>query len=331
MVYCPICAVPVSDFAASGRAEGVCPKCRYRYGAVTGRVAQSYSQEVPLRRGTAHTGGRHKRAYEFRIDRPDGGKEIVEFEIPGGEDRISVREGDSITVVYAMKDDAFDCVVSVVNNTTRSAALVARPGRRVREVAAMSAVVIAIVWFFVAAAQFSATLPMALLAAAASGLSSYLAIEGVTSARVKKGASAAVLARRHAGFLEKKVELLALRDEQLDSGRHNAGLRTRLLTLIEKMRSVGDELYTSRIGQAEAAVDLLDQLIELDEASLEQYSKTVTMLEIEHESLSVSESMTDEAEGLIADRLATLDVVIKQNADLRLRLEANEEVQRLLS
>ncbi len=55
------------------------------------------------------------------------------------------------------------------------------------------------------------------------------------------------------------------------------------------------------------------------------------MLEIEQESLAVTASMTDEAAGMIAERMATLDEVLAQNADLRLQLEANEEVQRLLS
>ncbi len=37
------------------------------------------------------------------------------------------------------------------------------------------------------------------------------------------------------------------------------------------------------------------------------------------------------AAGMIAERMATLDGVLEQNADLRLQLEANEEVQRLLN
>ena len=64
---------------------------------------------------------------------------------------------------------------------------------------------------------------------------------------------------------------------------------------------------------------------------MDEYAKTITMLEIEQESLAVTESMTDEAAGMIAERMATLDEVLEQNADLRLQLEANEEVQRLLS
>ena len=101
--------------------------------------------------------------------------------------------------------------------------------------------------------------------------------------------------------------------------------------MIEKMQSVGDELYASRIKQAQAAIDILDQPISLDGASLDEYAKTITMIEIEQESLAVTESMTDEAAGMIAERMATLDEVLERNADLRLQLEANEEVQRLLS
>jgi hypothetical protein len=64
---------------------------------------------------------------------------------------------------------------------------------------------------------------------------------------------------------------------------------------------------------------------------LEQYSKSITMIEIEQESLAVSDAMTDESALMIADRMATLDQVKKENADLRIQLEANEEVRRLLS
>jgi hypothetical protein len=41
--------------------------------------------------------------------------------------------------------------------------------------------------------------------------------------------------------------------------------------------------------------------------------------------------MTAEAAGMIADRMATLEEVVEQNAGLKRLLEANEEVQRLLN
>ena len=162
-----------------------------------------------------------------------------------------------------------------------------------------------IVGFFTAAALTGSPLA-ALLIAAAGAVASYLVVERATSLRVKKGSPAAVLAARHAGYLEKKQDLLDLRDGQRESSRHNAGLRTRLVSLIAKMRSVDGDLYGSRITQAEAAIDILDKLISLDEASLEQYAKTITMIEIEQESLAVTESMTAEAAGMIADRMATV-------------------------
>ena len=324
MIYCPTCAVAVADVAASGRSEGVCPKCRYRYGAITGRVAQSYTKQIPHVSAT-----RTRLACELRIDRPDGTRAMVEFRIPGGEDQVNVRQGDSVTVVYTMRGDAFEAVVSITNNTTRTSYDIARPDGGSKAKAAVWGAALAMVALPWATAAVAPALTALIVATA--GIGCYFVIERATSLRVKRGSPAAASAGRDAGFLEKKQELLALRDEQLDSSRHNEGLRTRLVSLIGKMRSVGDELYASRIKQAQAAIDILDQLISLDEASLDEYAKTITMIEIEQESLAVTESMTDEAAGMLAERLATLDEVLEQNADLRLQLEANEEVQRLLS
>ncbi len=330
MIYCPICKTVVADVTSLGRSEGVCPKCLYKYGAITGRVTQSYSKQIASpARGSNAT--RTRFACELRIERSDGGMHIVDFETPGGEGQVNVREGDSATVVYTMRGDAFEEVVAVVNNTTQSSFDVARPDGKVKTRAAGTAAAMAAVGFFVSAILFSPEPGWSFLAAAVAGIVSYFVVEGRSSLRVKRGSSAVELAGRHAGFLEKKQELLALRDDQLGSSRRNARLRTRLVSLIEKMQSVGDELYASRIKQAQAAIDIVDQLISLDEASLGQYAKTITMLEIEQESLAVTQSMTDEAAGMIAERMATLDGVLAQNADLRLQLEANEEVQRLLN
>jgi hypothetical protein len=54
------------------------------------------------------------------------------------------------------------------------------------------------------------------------------------------------------------VDLVSLRNEHVASSAHNLELRTRLLSLREKMQAVGDELYTTRLKQAGDAVDLLD-------------------------------------------------------------------------
>jgi len=125
MIHCPICQAVVADVTASGRSEGVCPKCRYRYGAIYGRVGQSYTKQIS--HYPSPTGGT-RLACELRIDRPDGGRALVEFEIPAGEDQFNVREGDSVTVVFIMKGAAFEAVVSVTNNTTRTSFDIARPG-----------------------------------------------------------------------------------------------------------------------------------------------------------------------------------------------------------
>jgi hypothetical protein len=331
MIYCPLCALPVADHTASGRTDGVCPKCRYRYGFLTGRVTHRFAKQITVRRPKGGESGRFRWAYEFRLDRADGVSEIVQFHISGDEDRINLQLGDSATVGYAMKGDTMDRIVSVVNDSTLTSFTVARPGSNARAVAIMLSVATAGGVFAVSAAQLAATLSASLFLAVIAGVPSFFIFDRLVSSRVPKGDPRAIRALRNAEFFSKKEALLALQTEHRRSSNRNAELRTRLVSLTGKMRSVGDELYATRMKQAQEAIDLLDRLIELDAATLDQYAKSITMIEIEQESLSVSEAMTDETAGVIAERMATLDEVQRQNAELQRLLEANEEVQRLLA
>mgnify|MGYP001072466097 CR=1 FL=1 len=74
MICCPMCDVAVADVTASGRSEGVCPKCRYTYSAISGRVAQIYTKQI-----SPATPASTRLAYELRIERNDGGTTMVEF------------------------------------------------------------------------------------------------------------------------------------------------------------------------------------------------------------------------------------------------------------
>jgi hypothetical protein len=329
MIYCPRCSVPVADHTASGRSGGVCPKCRYRYGSLSGTITHRFVKQIVVGRQTGTRPGRYKQAYEFRLKRPDGASGVVEFQIGGSEDRINLWEGDAATVLYSMKGETFNRIVSVVNDTTMTSFDVARPGGKERTTALVLSMIVAGA-SIVAGAQFGMTLGVTLLIALGTGASSFYAVSHLISSRAGKRSPEAVRARGNAEFFAKKEQLLALRDEHLLSGRNNEELRTRLLSLRDKMRSVGDELYASRLEQAQDAINLLDRVITLDAATLEQYSKSITMIEIEQESLSVSDAITTETAGLIEERMATLDEVRRQNAELHRQLEANEEVQRLL-
>ena len=191
MIYCPICQVAVADVTSSGLSEGVCPRCLYRYGAITGQVVESVKRRIPHPTRT-------RLAWELRINRPDGARSLVEFEIPGGEDRVIAREGDSVTVVYTKRGDAFEAVVSVTNNTTRTSSPIVHPAGEARKKAARWAAIVATPILFLGAAAVPPG--MALLIAATSGFASYLAIESATSLRVKKGSPAVALAARDAGL-----------------------------------------------------------------------------------------------------------------------------------
>ncbi len=91
--------------------KGVCPKCSYSYGAVTGKLEKRYSRQVTIQRKTKNQFGVYKRDYELRVLTPQGTQQVFKFQIDGKEDRIKARRTDQVTVLTTLRGGAVEDVV----------------------------------------------------------------------------------------------------------------------------------------------------------------------------------------------------------------------------
>jgi len=126
-------------------------------------------------------------------------------------------------------------------------------------------------------------------------------------------------------YLEERIE--ALRQEGLE----NRALVKRLQALKNKMQSVNSAFYASRMSRVDRAVQLLQQRTQHDRHLIEQYTQTISMIEIELETAYLADQLPeahDFSQALLG-KLAELRALEDRNRHLQFELEANEEVRRL--
>jgi hypothetical protein len=107
-------------------------------------------------------------------------------------------------------------------------------------------------------------------------------------------------------------------------------LQERLLALRTKMEQVGSELYASRIDLIGRALELTRKQLVVEEKLLREYDRTITMIEIEMETLDSARAVPTNIVEALEARTAELEALHTENIELRRQLEANEEVERVL-
>ena len=80
-----------------------------------------------------------------------------------------------------------------------------------------------------------------------------------------------------------------------------------------------------------AASARLGELIALDDELIAEYRKVVTIIEIEYDSHVIDSALGAEPSVSVAERFESLEAMRDRLADMRLQVEADEEVRRLLS
>ncbi|CAN5704585.1 hypothetical protein BH23GEM8_BH23GEM8_04790 [soil metagenome] len=98
-----------------------------------------------------------------------------------------------------------------------------------------------------------------------------------------------------------------------------------------KMREVDPELYRGRIERLDSARALLEKQIRIERDLVVEYERAERILDVEIETERVVGQLGDEVLEAMSQRLAELDAARDANRELRYQLEANEEVERLLS
>jgi len=319
----------VGELGPDGALEAVCHRCRFRYRFVAGRVTRSSSKRVTLQRKTNKQPGRYERRHEIRLERWDGGLELVRFTTPGPDEVVDLPRGDEALVVSTMRGGEVEEVVELVDVTTRERFALQDPGGTAAQRADQAAgtvwvVVWLLAWWLTGLGVWSS-----LLLGLGAAVVVMVAGRTVMAPRVALDAPARAEIAEQQGLLQRKRgledKLARLDGEAAERER----LRARLTGLREKMAAVGRELYGARMDTVDRALKLLARQQALDDRLRAEYRRAITVLEIEHETARATDALASDVLTTTLAKLDELRAVEAENAALRDELQANDEVTRL--
>jgi hypothetical protein len=336
-IQCPACGKPIGLLNKRGVLQATCVSCRYQLRAVSGILAACSSTLITIKGQSEQHTGLYQRQYELRVVRPDQHLETLEFRQAGKEDLLPFRTGDQVLVLMLLRGDQHPQILSVRNCTTGREYPVVRllkPLHQVFTLPRMIGLSVGIAIYLILLAPFpnssNAGRLLALILAGASGVvatacaKQYLQPEEfVTPEQRQRVQEQNLLIQKES--LERRVQQL-----QLDQQSHQ-DLIEQMQALQAQMLEVGRSLYASRIDTMEQAIQLLTQQCAQDQKLLAAYRETIQMLEIEYETSQVAAHLPDAAQNMLLDRMEELKAIEAQNQNLRLQIEANEEVQQLRS
>ena len=118
---------------------------------------------------------------------------------------------------------------------------------------------------------------------------------------------------------------------EVERGRADTrSLVERLERLRSKMATVDAGLYQGRIATIERAGDVLQRQIASDDKLLAGYRQTLDVIDIELETARTAALLPDSVRDTLLERFDELAAVEEANDELRRRIEADEEIERLL-
>jgi len=329
LIQCPACSAPIGNISSDGTLQAICASCWYRFGAAYGSVTRRLSEVKPVQRRIPNLPIRHQRHYEFHVQ-ISSGTQVLQCSTPGEGDPIPVSEGDLVSFLYTLRGDRLEEMISVTNPVTGNTYRLASPGSTAVRTAIGWGLVSSVPMFLVLfpnAVEF----PIALLASVSS-----IPLVSILAARLKSpkirldSEQKARLAAEQQLFGE-KIELEQRVEELRRKLTTNQARLNQLEALNQKMGEVGADLYAKRIERVSRAIAILSQQLGQDQHLINQYVRTIKMIEIELETSRAVDAIpnTENFMGMIFDRLAELKMIDQKTQQLRAQVEADEAVRSL--
>ncbi len=316
---CPACrqtiCFPSSDECDEDLLESLCARCKYKYALINTEAIAfvSRAEENYLNRHKKQLS--YRRLYELRLLTPNDILKTLEFSTPGHEEKISVRPGDRVLLLYIIRGKTVGDLLWLENSTTGKSLLLQKPGAK-----ACSKGIGAGVLTFVAGGVLATIvhLPDKILLAA--GIPSSIGVGAyVTRLKSPKTKDKKELARlaSEQQLLAQKFELEQRTQDLRSELEGNRRLIRRLQELRRKMQAEV-ELYGERIETVSKGVGILEQQIELTLSLVAGYTKIINILTIEFETSRLAEQLPEDISGQVLNRLEELKAIEAKREELSL-------------
>jgi len=131
---CPACrqtiCFPSSDECDEDLLESLCARCKYKYALINTEAIAfvSRAEENYLNRHKKQLS--YRRLYELRLLTPNDILKTLEFSTPGHEEKISVRPGDRVLLLYIIRGKTVGDLLWLENSTTGKSLLLQKPGAK---------------------------------------------------------------------------------------------------------------------------------------------------------------------------------------------------------
>lgn len=318
-------------FSDGSNTQVRCVACQRQYHVISGKVSKRASMREALLYLNNRLPQWYKRHYELRLTTLDRQLKVLKFSIPHGEDRVPVRRGDLVSVVFTTQGRVFKKLIAISNHTTGNAYTLPNPATNLSYLASTRGTVAAALGVYFALNGTSLFL-LSLLSAIGVFVYVKLAYTAeLTTPALKTTVQeeARLLADQkllhHRWQIEQRVEILR------HESRANQALMQQFETLRRKMFGFDEKLYATRIQRTKSAVGILTKQNENNQRLISEYSRMIKMIEIEIETAQIADQLPEAEDftNAILRKLAELKRVEEYNQNLRFQLEANEEVRRM--
>lgn len=327
LIHCPACSTAIGNIGSNGTLQAICASCWYKFEAIYGSVAARVSEVEPVR-SLPHLPQRYRRRYEFRLSTP---QEVqLQCSTLGQEDRLPAHLGDRISFLYTLRGEVREALIAVTNHTTDKTYRLSSPGRAALSLAVKISFFSGIPLLLVLLPN-GVEFPIAMLAAIGSMPVVSVIVAKLKSSKVKIDASQRLRLVAEQKLLGEKVELQQRLAELQQKYSTNQARVYQLISLNQKMLDVGADLYAKRIEKISRAIALLEPQLTQEQHLIDQYTRTIKMVEIELETSQAVEQLPEAEDfmSMIFVQLNELRTIDQKNQQLRSQVEADEEVRSL--
>ncbi len=297
--------------------ESICTSCNYKYALIRTEVSSFASNVEVLQTNKYKKHPEYRRIYQLRLLKADKTIQSLGFSTPGQAEKLSALPGDELLLLYVMRGEAVEDLISIKNSTTGMSCLLVSPGAKAKS-AGFGTGIATLVGGVLLAGFVHIPLNKTFLATvvpSAVGVGAY-----VTRLKDPRNRDRKELARLGAEqrLLLQKFDLEQRTQELCQELESNRRIISRLKGLRRKMLNAGEEMYANRIETVSKGISVLDKQLDLTQNLIAGYTQIIDILAIEYETSRLAEQIPEDISQKILLRLEELKAIEVKKEELAL-------------